>query len=294
MIQRDFFSNSPIILIFILGVFTVFFLASGNVIAKEKSVGSVVRVVGDVRFIGDDGEVKKLHIQQEIYSGDKLFTGKGSWLTVNFYDLTRVVLRPESEFHIASFPATMDAGDIDLEIVRGGARITSGTIASTSYERFTLSTPNGKQHAGRAEWVVRVCDESRCDTEYDAVKQCEKYKKPMIKDTEIVSVYQGQVRVDSCAGMSGMEKGSSIIFSTEKQRCDVIDQVPCFVLFDGKMGKDKIRTFLKKLTLNEMSEVHVDEHQEKEDVRPESRHSRPSTRTRRATPSIDRPRRSRR
>jgi len=294
MIQRDFMPISPITLMLMLCVFVMFFVVSEDVVSKEKSVGSVVSVVGDVSLIGDDGETRKLHIQQGIYSGDRLITGKGGWLTVNFYDLTRVVLRPESEFHITSFPVTMDAGDIDLKVMRGGARVTSGTIASKSHERFTLSTPSGSLHAGRAEWVVRVCDGQRCDTEFDAIKQCKKYQKPMIKNTEIISVYQGQIRINSCVGTSVVEKGSSAILNTQTQRCDVIDQVPCFVLFDGKMGKDKIRTFLKKLTLNEVSEVQVDDSQLKEEVRPESRHSRPNSRTRRSTPSIDRPRRSRR
>ena len=294
MIRRDFNLNSSVTLMLMLGVFMVFFVVSGNVISKEKSVGSVVRAVGDVSLIGVDGEVRKLHIQQEIYSGDRLITGKGSWLTVNFYDLTRIVLRPESEFYITSFPATMDAGDIDLKVVRGGARVTSGTIASKSHERFTLSTPSGNLHAGRAEWVVRVCDGQRCDTEYDAIKQCKKYQKPMMQNAEIVSVYEGQIRINNCVGTSVVEKGSSAILNTQTQSCNVIGQVPCFVLFDGKMGKDKIRTFLKKLTLNEVSEVHVDENLLKEEVRPDSRHSRPNSRTRRSTPSIDRPRRSRR
>ena len=294
MIQRDSILISRVTLMFMLCVFIVFFIVSGDVVAKEKSVGSVVRVVGDVSLIGDDGETKKLHIQQGIYSGDRLVTGKGSWLTVNFYDLTRVVLRPESEFHITHFPVTMDAGDINLKVVRGGARVTSGTIASKSHERFTLSTPSGNLHAGRAEWVVRVCDGQSCDTEYDAIKQCKKYQKPMMKNAEIISVYQGQIRINNCAGTSVVEKGSSAILNTQTHSCNVIDQVPCFVLFDGKMGKDKIRTYLKKLTLNEIVEVQVDENQSKEEVRPESRHSRPSSRTRRSTPSIDRPRRSRR
>ena len=294
MIRRDFNSDSPVTLVLMLCAFVAFFVVSGDVVSKEKSVGSVVRVVGDVSRVGVDGVTRKLHIQHEIYSGDKLITSKDGWLTVNFYDLTRIVLRPDSEFHVSSFPVTMDAGDIDLKMVRGGARITSGTIASRSRERFTLSTPSRTLHAGRAEWVVRVCHGQLCDSEYNAIKQCKKYQKPTIKNTEIVSVYQGQVGINNCAENSAVVQGSSVILNTQTQRCYVIDQVPCFVLFDGKMGKDKIRTFLKKLTLNEMLEVGDDESQSKDEIRPESRHSRPSSRTRRTAPSIDRPRRSRR
>ncbi len=293
MIRRDYVSNSSGTLVFLFWVFTLF-AVSGEVISKEKSVGSAVRVIGEVSVTSIDGETKKLKVQQEIFSGDRFVTGKGSWLTVNFYDLTRIVLRPETEFYIASFPITMDAGDIDLSVVRGGVRITSGTISSKSHGKFTLATPSGKLHAGRAEWVVRVCDGQRCDNEYNKIKQCKKYLKPMIKNSEIVSVYQGQVSIDHCVGSSVVEQGSSIILNTQNHRCDVVDQVPCFVLFDGKMGKDKIRTFLKKLTLDEASEEQLGEDQLKEGGRPESRKSRPNTRTRRTTPSIDRPRRNRR
>ena len=294
MIRGDLIFKPPVTLMKVLCVFVVFFVISESVVSKEKSVGSVVRVVGAVSATGVDGETRKLRIQQEVYSGDRLVTDKGSWLTVNFYDLTRIVLRPESEFYIRSFPITMDAGDIDLKVVRGGVRITSGTIASQSHERFLLSTPNGSLHAGRAEWVVRVCNGQSCEAEHSAIKQCKKYKKTMVKDTEIISVYQGQVRINNCIGISAVEQGSSIINDTQTQRCDVIDQVPCFVLFDGKMGKDKLRIYLEKLTLNEVPEIKIDENQSKEELRPESRSSRPSSRTRRTTPSIDRPRRSRR
>ena len=298
MIRRDFIpssftSSSPVALMCLLWVF-VLFIASEGVIAKEKSVASIVRAVGEVSATGIDGETRKLHVQQQVYSGDRLVTGKGSWLTVNFYDLTRIVLRPETEFHIVSFPITMDAGDIDLKVVRGGVRITSGTIASKSHERFTLVTPSGNLNAGRAEWVVRVCDGQYCDNEHKNVKQCKKYQKPLIENTEIVSVYQGQVTMDHCEDSAVVQQGSSNILNTQTQRCDVIDQVPCFVLFDGKMGKDKIRTFSKKLILNGTSESNDEEGQPNEGERPESRHSRPNSRTRRTTPSIDRPRRSRR
>lgn len=290
--QTSFISNSPISLMCLLWVCVL--VASADVIAKEKSVASIVRVVGEVSATGLDGDTRKLHIQQQIYSGDKLVTGKGGWLTVNFYDLTRVVLRPETEFHIVSFPITMDAGDIDLKIVRGGVRITSGTIASKTHERFTLVTPSGNLHAGRAEWVVRVCDGERCESERKKIKQCNKYQKPMLENSEVVSVYLGQVTSDRCEGRVVVEKGSSNIFDTQTQRCDVIDQVPCFVLFDGKMGKDKIRDFLKKLTLDDGEGTGHEEDQVKEGERPESRHSRPVSRTRRTTPGIDRPRRNRR
>ncbi|OUS27001.1 hypothetical protein A9Q99_17495 [Gammaproteobacteria bacterium 45_16_T64] len=272
-------------------------LSVDPVYAKDKPVGSVVRVVGDVTAIGKNGKGRKLKIQQAIYSGDRLQTGKQSGVTVNFYDLTRIILRPNAIFYIKAFPATMNAGNIEMELIKGGARVTSGTIASQSQERFRLKTPAGVVNAGRAEWVVRDCESDECNVTAKEFKQCHKYRTPAVKDAQIVSVYKGEVRTNYCSAPSMVKSGTTGIIDRASGECLIVNEIPCLILFDGKMGRDKIRTYSKQLTLVEPGddiEIGSAEKQSPEGVRPDSRNSRPSSRTRRTTPRIDRPRRNRR
>ncbi|NKB37664.1 MAG: hypothetical protein GKR93_10910 [Gammaproteobacteria bacterium] len=224
-------------------------ILSDLVLAEGKSVGTVVRISGQSEVVSKQGDLRSLKVRDRITSGDVILTGSNSWLSVNFYDLTRIVLRPNTEFKINKFPETRDAGEIELEIIRGGARVTTGTIAGQSLENFTLKTPEGLIQAGRAEWVVRICQADSCDVVSSEIKACSHFRKPETLDRQFVSVYKGELSPAYCSGQTRARVGESTVSGNENQLCELIEEVPCFVLYDQRLGRDKVRDFAKNLTL---------------------------------------------
>jgi FecR protein len=270
------------------------FLASYT-LSANRSVGSVVQLVGVVEVADKHGRYRRLNVRDKVFSGDMLVTRADGWLTVNFYDLTRVVLRPDSEFVIDAFPSTMDKGDVALRINRGGVRMTSGLIASQSQERFILSTPSGNLSVGRAEWVVRICDGDECDPQLSNIKQCAKYENGLTTNRQFVSVYKGEVNAGYCPESSMVSVGTSSVFGNalagDQQECVIVDEIPCFVLFDKQLGRGKVRIFRRKLTPVADSDIEDDPERDK---RPDSRQVRPAPRARMPRPRIERPRPNRR
>lgn len=255
------------------------------VAATEKSVGQVARVAGSVELIRPGEQAVTVATRQQVLSNDTLKTGGDGWVTVNFFDLTRVVMRPNTEFHIKEFPQTMDGGGIALEIHSGGARVSTGTIATRSPENFTLQTPNGVLRGSRAEWVVRVCGGEECQKLEASLSRCEDYQSQLDTDSEFVAVYKGVVDLDYCPIEQGLGVGQTAILNTEDQSCKVVEEVPCFILFDGKLGRDKARQFMPML--EPVSDAPGTQ-------RPPPRPDRPNSRTPRPGPRNDRPRRPRR
>lgn len=238
--------------------------------AQDKSVGTVVRALGEVQLLASHGQQRQLRTQDRVAPGDTLITGEDAWLTVNFYDLTRVVLRPNSRFKIERFPRTLDEGDIKLQLFSGAARVSSGTIASQSLERFSLLTPNGLIQAGRAEWVVRLCEGQDCQRLSEEIRSCGRYEKPNSLNQQFVSVYKGEIAPAYCEAQTRIRLGQSAMSQLQSNSCTVIPEVPCFILFDKKLGRDKARALEKNLTLLPGQEASVQ--------RPPPRRERPAKR----------------
>lgn len=259
--------------------------ASTTYAAEDKSVGTVARVTGTVQLKQPGTELENLAARQPIHAGDVIRTGEDGWITINFFDLTRVVMRPGTEFHISRFPQTMRDGDIALEIRSGGARISTGTIATRSPDNFAVHTPNGVLRGSRAEWVVRVCTGEDCRQLEASLSRCEDYQSRLDAGSQFVAVYKGEVELGYCPIEQGLGTGQTVILDAEEQTCKVVEEVPCFILFDGKLGRDKARQFMPKLEpIAEMPGGR----------RPPPRPNRPNTRTPRPGPRNERPRRPRR
>lgn len=215
--------------------------------AQEKSVGLVARLSGAITLTrnNQDSRLKK---RAEVFIGDQIVTSNDAWVTINFYDLTRVVLRPNSKFTIHRFPQTMGDGIVQLELESGGARVTSGTNSNGSAERFYLMTPEGLIKSSRSEWVVRICSGDECERLEDSFPRCTNYAGPDLIDKQFVSVYKGSVQLEYCRADPRLQVGSTASSEITNNMCETVEYVPCVILSDGNLGKDKLRTLLPSLT----------------------------------------------
>jgi hypothetical protein len=245
--------------------------------AIEDSVGSLVRVSGAANIIGADGETRSAKDRERIFPGDTLVTTDTATVTANFFDLTRVVLRQSTALVINRFPITMDDGDIEMELLSGGVHITSGTIAAQSPDRFTLLTPSGSMQVGRAEWLVRVCTDGDCAQQQE-LQQCNAYVQPETISKSFIAVYDGEVSIDFCAIPQSLDAGNTLVIPQLGGACEILAEIPCFILLDDRRDRSNIRLYSDLLTP-------IDDRE----IRPNMRPDRPPPRSGRPPPRVNRP-----
>lgn len=214
--------------------------------AQEKSVGLVARASGKV-MLTRNNQKSDLKKRADIFIGDQIITSDNAWVTINFYDLTRVVLRPNSKFTVHRFPQTMGDGIVQLELESGGARVVSGTNSSGSLERFYLMTPEGLIKSSRSEWVVRVCNNDDCEQLEESFSRCTDYVNPDLNNKQFVSVYKGSVQLEYCRSDPMLTAGTTASSKITNNMCETVEYIPCVILSDGNLGKDKLKAFLPDL-----------------------------------------------
>ena len=231
-----------------------------------KSIGTIARSINSSIIQAENKSARQAELRGEIFAGDAIKTGGDAWLTINFYDLTRIVLRPNSILNISSFPETMDSGSIVLEVTRGGARVTTGTLAVLHPDRFIVITPEATLKSLRSEWVIRICEGVECEQFEKSIHQCADYQTIEKTRRQFIAVYKGTVNIDYCSSIGSLKAGETAWFDHTEKVCKVVDQIPCFVLFDGKLGRDKARTYASKLELIEAKEERDSERPSVRDV----------------------------
>ncbi len=229
------------IALFLLAFFT------NAAFAQKKSVATFTRVEGSIVLVNDKRSPREVHRGQVVYSGDRISTGKDGWATINFFDLTRVVLRPNSEFTIDKFPQKIGAGRVELSLTQGAIRVTTGTISNSSVDHFMLNTPQGRIVSSRSEWVVRLCQANECPELHDDLKICRRFDHHTAENQAWVSVYKGNVGVEYCDIVKPVKRGMSVLHQQATESCELVDYIPCAILADRGLGRDKLRRFMPLL-----------------------------------------------
>lgn len=253
-----------------------------EVLAQKKSVATFSRVVGNITIINDDKPQREVRRNQVVFTGDTIKTGPMGWATINFFDLTRVVLRPNSEFIIEKFPQAVDGGRVQLVLNNGAIRITTGTLSNSAADNFVLETPLGAIGSSRAEWVLQLCEGDECNELQQDIKYCGQFDNKDTKQQQWVSVYKGSVSLPYCELERSVTTGMSSIYSYQNPSCEFVNYIPCFILADKALGRDKLRRFLPLL-----DSLKIKRHDEKIIDRPR----RPDARPRRNRPLPPPPRR---
>jgi hypothetical protein len=111
------------------------FMLSGLVSAAEAvpSAGRVSKMTGDnvaeARLA--DGNARKLGVGDAVYSGERIWTDKGTSVHIQFADESRFALGPNTEFVIEKFKYAKGAEDdaFHSRVIKGVFRFVSGLIA---------------------------------------------------------------------------------------------------------------------------------------------------------------------
>lgn len=98
-----------------------------------SSAGTVAKMTGDnvAEARQTDGKSRKLAVGDAVYSGEHIWTDKGTSVHIQFADESKFALGPNTEFVIDKFKYTKGAEDdaFHSRIVKGVFRFVSGLIA---------------------------------------------------------------------------------------------------------------------------------------------------------------------
>jgi hypothetical protein len=145
-------------------------LALGTVLAPPdvqaaqdlRLAGEVESASGTVTASRDDESRRSLGSGDPVYVGDRVRTGAGASALLRLADGTEVNLRADSEFRVAGLEGRIeqDGGGLTglfMDLLRGGLRMVTGTVADSASDRFRLRTPVATIGVRGTEFEARVC-----------------------------------------------------------------------------------------------------------------------------------------
>lgn len=129
--------------------------AANSLAAKA---GAVIAIKGDaVANIGADTRV--LAKNADIFEGDTIRTGDGSYVVVKFIDGAKATIRPGSQLTVERYRADVGNEDVLLNLVKGGLRAVTGGIAKRNPESYNVKTPTATLGVRGTEFYVRICED---------------------------------------------------------------------------------------------------------------------------------------
>lgn len=111
--------------------------------SSNQAAGRVVFAKGQTTAATRGGNVRALSKGEEIYDGDTLNTGPGSYMRLLYSDGATMVLRPRTRLQLEEYKHSGDgASDRNLmRLVKGGFRTVTGAIGQANKENYLVATP---------------------------------------------------------------------------------------------------------------------------------------------------------
>jgi hypothetical protein len=122
------------------------FLALGLLLAAavaeaQTTVGRVSRLtgeqVGSAQTLG--GAARKLKEGDPVFAGERIRTGAGTVLEIEFTDKSRFTLGPNTEFEVESYLQTPGQEAFTSRVIKGAFRFVSGLIAKRKRENVHIT-----------------------------------------------------------------------------------------------------------------------------------------------------------
>jgi hypothetical protein len=117
--------------------------------ALAGEVAMVVALKGDVY-------ANQIRVSQgsPIHEGDIIDTLDRSFAVIQFFDGSKVTVRPESQMIINSFKEDQ----VELDLVAGGLRIVTGAISKNNPDNYNVKTPVALMGVRGTEFSVQIVD----------------------------------------------------------------------------------------------------------------------------------------
>jgi hypothetical protein len=111
--------------------------------AAKPAAGRVVYAKGQATAATTGGEIRPLVKGEDVFDGDTLNTGPGSFLRLLYSDGATMVLRPRSRLQLEDYKHSGDtSSDRNLmRLVKGGFRTVTGAIGNANKDAYLVATP---------------------------------------------------------------------------------------------------------------------------------------------------------
>ena len=122
-------------------LFALGLLLVAAVAQAQTSVGSVSRLTGEqtssAQTLG--GAARKLKEGDPLFAAERIRTGAGTVLEIEFTDKSRMTLGPNTEFEVESYRQTAGQEAFSSRVIKGAFRFVSGLIAKRKRENVHIT-----------------------------------------------------------------------------------------------------------------------------------------------------------
>lgn len=181
--------------------------------STDAKAGVIISSGGDTSLARQGQITTPAGRLQEIYAGDRLFTGTNGRITLRFTDGMKMTIGPGSLLDISAYLKKPGREKSWFELMRGSLRTVSGLIGKRNPKAFKLKTPTATIGIRGTDFTVnqRDCADGSC-------------RRAGTSTTEI-SVASGAVDVSSTGGKLRVNAGQTARVGEQGSRPRIV-QVP--------------------------------------------------------------------
>lgn len=139
---------------------TLFWLSSAH---AAQPAGSVIAYKGTASASDASGLNRELTKDGQIYVGDTIRTGAGSYVVIEFIDGARATVRPDSELKVDRYAFGTDDDGAVMDLVKGGLRAITGSIAQNRPDSYKVKTNVATLGVRGTEFALRICGQDCAD-----------------------------------------------------------------------------------------------------------------------------------
>lgn len=121
--------------------------------------GTVVAFKGQVEAVDAGGAARDLGKDDPVNVGDTVRTGTGGYVVIEFVDGAKATVRPSSELKIDRYAYGTDDDGAVMNLVKGGLRAITGSIAQNRPESYTVETNVATLGVRGTEFALRICED---------------------------------------------------------------------------------------------------------------------------------------
>lgn len=188
--------------------------ASASVVVYKgpEAVGQVVEARGKVFAISRKDKRRDLQAGNEIYIGDRLFTGVDGFLRLSMIDDAKIDLRCNSEMLVEDYQLLRAGNRSVIYLLKGSLRKITGSIGKVASDLYEMKTPVATVGVRGTDYAIRVLQSHGCDGSLD-----------VNSDGMFVRVNAGAIDVSNGSGTVGLNDGDAAHISGNNARPENIE-----------------------------------------------------------------------
>jgi len=177
-----------------------------------QSVGQVIKNRGKTFAISKNKKRRNLDIGNEVFVGDRIYTGVTGFVRLSMIDDAKIDLRCNSEMLIEDYRLLRGGNRSVLHLIKGSVRKITGSIGKVADDIYEMHTPLATVGVRGTEYAIRVLQSHGCDGSLDVNSQ-----------GLFVKVNKGAIDVKSTKQKVSLNKGEAAHLSNKDSKLKAID-----------------------------------------------------------------------